>query len=465
MEETVFIKEEIDIKDPLELPPLEYSSWRNKQGQVVHIDQKLIIIDLYKKLKKNNPAIFKKDAIIQLSKQTGIGINSIKNTLIEYKNRGTVSAPKLTKRRLTFKEKINECDKNAIRRKVHEFYFNNELPTLNKVLQVVNADKNLPNFKRSTFHALLKELNFTHTVQYRNLIEKDDIIIWRRNYLRTIKRYREEGRQIYYLDETWINSDDVRDWMDKTVVSSNESAFLRGLTTESVNPNKKGERLIAALHIGSAAGFVSGGLLYFETKKYIGDHHNEMDGDTFLKWFKNILPLLDDNAVIVMDNASCHSMKLEQVPNATWKKPEIIKWLENKGKEISEDMVKAELLQIVALQKNRFDKYIVDEIANQDNKTILRLPPYHCELNPIKMVWSMIKEYIKSNNKSKDVKLLLEQSIKQVTAEHWSNFIRQVRDKEKKMWEIDYLADKIIDRIPASVINVDEMGLETSDSD
>lgn len=414
--------------------------------------------------------MFKKDAIIQLSKQLGIGINSIRNTLIEYKNRGTVSAPKLTKRRLTFKEKINEYHKNAIRRKVHEFYFNNELPTFNKVLQAVNADENLPNFKRSTFYALLKkELNFTHTIQYRNLIEKDDIIIWRRNYLRAIKRYREEGRQIYYLNETWIISNDVtnRDWMDKTVESNNEDAFFLGLTTESVKSSKKGEQLIAALHIGSAAGFVPGGLLYFESKKYIGDQHNKMDGNMFLKWFKNILPSLDDNAVIVMDNASCRSMKLEQLPNATWKKPEIIKWLEDKGKEVSEDMVKAELLQIVALQKDRFDKYIIDEVAKQDNKTILRLPPYHCELNPIEMVWSMVKEYIKSNNttfKIKDVKLLLEQGVNQVTAEHWSNFIRQTRDQEKRMWEIDYLIDKIIDKIPALVINVDE-NLATSDSD
>ncbi|XP_029161628.1 uncharacterized protein LOC114940625 [Nylanderia fulva] len=222
--------------------------------------------------------------------------------------------------------------------------------------------------------------------------------------------------------------------MDKTVESNNGSAFLRGLTTESANPSKKGKRLIAALHIGSAVGFVPGGLLYFETRKYIGDHHNEMDSDTFLKWFKNILPSLDDNAVIVMNNASCHSVKLEQLPNASWKKCEIIKWLEDKGKEISEDMVKAELLQIVALQKNRFDKYVIDEMAKQDNKTVLRLPPYYCELNPIEMVWSMVKEYVKNNNKTflKDVKLLLEQGINQMTTEYWSNFIRQVRNEKKR---------------------------------
>jgi len=79
-------------------------------------------------------------------------------------------------------------------------------------------------------------------------------------------------------------------------------------------------------------------------------------------------------------------------------------------------MVKAELLQIVALEKYKFDKYVINDIAKQDNKTILRLPPYYCELNPIEMVWSMVmlKGYVKSNNntfKIQDVKLLLEQGI------------------------------------------------------
>lgn len=34
-----------------------------------------------------------------------------------------------------------------------------------------------------------------------------------------------------------------------------------------------------------------------------------MNGSTFFEWFVKILPLLKDNAVIVMDNASYHSVK------------------------------------------------------------------------------------------------------------------------------------------------------------
>lgn len=37
------------------------------------------------------------------------------------------------------------------------------------------------------------------------LIERDDIVRWRRKYLTTIKEYRRQNRPIYYLDETWLN--------------------------------------------------------------------------------------------------------------------------------------------------------------------------------------------------------------------------------------------------------------------
>ncbi|XP_071632141.1 uncharacterized protein [Temnothorax longispinosus] len=459
--------DEMTLED-IKIPPIYISPplRKNKRGQMVHKSQKLIIINLQEKLMKDNPAILMKDIIKQLSEHTGIGTRTIKKTLLEYEKTGTVTSPNTKKRRLTFKEKIDDIDKSAIRRKVHEFYTNEKCPTLRTVLQAVNTDENLPNFKRSTFHSLLKELYFTCTTRLRRsiLTEREDLIVWRRKYLRTIERYREEGRQIYYLDETWIDADDATNivWVDE-IVKSDEDASSP-LTTRRTNPSGKG-KLFIVLHIGSAAGFVPGGLLCIESKKHTGDYFDEMNGDTFHEWFKNILPSLDDNAVIVMDNAPYHSVKVEELPNASWRKDEIIKWLEDKGKEISETMVKAELLQIVTLHKDRFDKYVTDEMAKQADKTVLRLPPYHCELNPIEMVWSMVKGYVKINNntfKTQDVKLLLEQGIERVTTEHWNNFIKQVRDKEKKMWEIDHIADRLIDRTSLHVTG--ETDSETSDS-
>jgi hypothetical protein len=54
----------------------------------------------------------------------------------------------------------------------------------------------------------------------------------------------------------------------------------RTLTTGLTNPTGKGKRLII-LHIGSDKGFLTGGLLCFESKKNSADYHNEMNGDSF----------------------------------------------------------------------------------------------------------------------------------------------------------------------------------------
>lgn len=190
--------------------------------------------------------------------------------------------------------KIDDFDKNAVRRKIHQFWFNCELPTLDKMLSVINEDESLPDFSRTTLYRLLISMDFEYGKRGRNsaLVEKNEPRVWRRRYLRDIKRYREEGRPIYFLDETWVNAGDVtiRVWKDKSVLSS-QQAFSGGLSTGAVNPTGKGKRLIVC-HIGSVDGFVPESLLCFESKKNTQDYHDEMNGITFRDWFKDVLPRL-----------------------------------------------------------------------------------------------------------------------------------------------------------------------------
>jgi hypothetical protein len=90
---------------------------------------------------------------------------------------------------------------------VHSFFLQNIPPTLSAVLEKVNDDEELPNFKRTTFYTLMKEIGFNYEKRSKKalLIERSDIIIWRHSYLRKVKRFREEGKDIIYLDETWVN--------------------------------------------------------------------------------------------------------------------------------------------------------------------------------------------------------------------------------------------------------------------
>lgn len=110
-------------------------------------------------------------------------------------------------------DKVDEFDKNAIRQKIHNFWRNREVPTISKMLIAINEDEILPSLKRSSFQKILKELQFEFIKKNRNspLLEREDLITRRQNYLAKIKHYRGQNRPIYYWDETWTNAGKAHD--------------------------------------------------------------------------------------------------------------------------------------------------------------------------------------------------------------------------------------------------------------
>lgn len=322
-----------------------------------------MIINLYKTKMLQQPTLRIKEVVKIISKELGIGQRTTQSTIAEYKNEKTVRSPNKTKIRATFKEKIDDFERDAIRRKVHEFWFRKQLPTLDKIVIAVNENPGLNTYKRSTLHLIIRDLNFAYVKRGRNsaLIEGEDIVLWRTKYIEDIRNYLSQGRTIYYLDETWVNAGDCNEriWQDNTVTSHRE-AFVCGLSTGAPNPTAKGKRLIV-VNIGSEEGFVDGGLLVFESKKGSADYHEEMNGDVFFDWLKGVIPLLKDNSVLVMDNAPYHSIKSEKCPTLGWKKEEIENWLEEKGEQFERPMNKLRLMDIVKRIKPQFNTYVVDE--------------------------------------------------------------------------------------------------------
>lgn len=315
----------------------------------------------------------------------------------------------------------------------------------------INETIGLPNFTRTTLHSLLrKHMGFEYVKRSRNsaLIERKEIIIWRRNYLKAIKKYRSESRPIYYMDETWINAEECtcNTWLEKLGTSC-RNVSSKDFSTGPINPSRKGKLLIV-VHIGGVDGFVEGGLLCFESKKNINDYNDEMNGEIFLKWLGNVLPRLKKNAVIIMDDAPHHSVKIDKAPTSSTRKTDIIKWLQDKGEIINKPMVIAELMSIVCRIKPLYEKYVVDEFVKQHNMNVLRLPPYHYELNPIIMAWSVVKNHIKMNNityKIPDVKRLLEEGTKKVDRIMWKAFISHAINEEKKFWDFDFIIDDMLE--------------------
>lgn len=118
---------------------------------------------------------------------------------------------------------------------------------------------------------------------------------------------------------------------------------------------------------------------------------------------------------------------------------------------------------------SRYNTYVIDEIAKKAGKSILRLPPYHNELNPIKLIWSKVKQQVKSNNtmhKIVDVQHSLLQAIDNVTPEIWQNFIDHVKTEEQKLLKIDFISDELTDKLqPKSNYVLSLGGVSDSSSD
>lgn len=263
------------------------------------------------------------------------------------------------------------------------------------------------------------------------------------------------------MDETWLNEGHAKNkvWIDCNI-NSRRQAFLDGFSTGLKNPSGKGRRLIVT-HIGSEEGFLENGLLIFEGKKTT-DYHDEMNATVFEDWFAKILNCLPTNCVVVMDNASYHSRKTEKVPTTSWKKADIQEWLRNKNIPFEEDMIKLELLSLVRMHKNKYNLYVIDEMAKDKNMVVLRLPPYHCELNPIELIWAQVKNEVAAKNttyKLADVKELLKKSIQNVTAANWANCVSHVLKEEDKMCKLDGLIDIVVEPL---IIN---LGPDSSSSE
>lgn len=416
-----------------------------------------MIINLYNSTITKHPNLRVKEMCKLLSQKTGVGQKTIQLTISNYKNSKTIKSPNRTKIRQTFKEKMDDFERNAIRRMVHDFWLRQEIPTLTKILHAVNNNPTMNTYKKSTLHLLLGYLNFEYTKRGCNsaFIEREDIVLCRSKYIQDIKKYRTEGRHIYYLGDTWINIDD---FLEKNstdeILKSHTDAFLSDISTASVlNSTSKGERLIV-VHIGSEEGFVGSNLLVFESKKRSANYRDEINGEKFFDWIKGVIPVLKDNSVIVMENTPYNSEKIEQCPTLCWSRASIESWLDQKGEQYDNSTNKVLLMEIVNRIKPLFNKYVIDDYVKTKNITVLRLPPNHCELNLIELAWSFVKQFFKINNstsKLTDVNNLLIDGVNQCGPEIWKKFVDQIIKEEERFWDVDLLVDYLMENFDSRV--------------
>ena len=81
----------------------------------------------------------------------------------------------------------------------------------------------------------------------------------------------------------------------------------------------------------------------------------------------------DVTVALILGNATWHNRLTEETtpPKRSWKKQMIINWLDRHDLPFSENMTKAELLE-VALDNLSTKRYVVGEVAVKYNAQILR---------------------------------------------------------------------------------------------
>ncbi|RVE43412.1 hypothetical protein evm_011949 [Chilo suppressalis] len=163
--------------------PIDVSSPKKKRPKVTSftVNEKFMVINTYKHIKENWPSDkypYKTEMAHKTARILGIAISSVYRILKHYKENGYISSPVTTKSRPKFSNKIDDFTKSAIRKKVHAYFLKGELPTVNKVLNDVNKDDTLPNFKRTTFKKILKILKYPYIKRQigKALIVRDVIV-------------------------------------------------------------------------------------------------------------------------------------------------------------------------------------------------------------------------------------------------------------------------------------------------
>lgn len=401
------------------------------------------------------------NVVSSTSETTGVSKSLVKRVIAEGKTsmaKGRLQFSTPDGKKTVHKKRIETDDftKGVIRRKISEFYvMKRTVPTLNTLNRVLKLE-NILDCSREYLRRILKEMGFRWTrcrSSRKLLIEKPDIVAWRGRYLRQIRQYRQDGRKIVYLDETFVHS-----------THSVPSCWQSDTELGKLQAIGKGPRIIV-VHAGGEEGFINNALLIFKSKQKTGDYHHDMNFTNFSTWVeRQLLPNLSPNSVIVLDNASYHSVQENRKPTLSSLKKDIVDWLAHNNIQFEGSLTKAELLMLVKNVPSE-KTYKIDKMFTNAGHSVLRLPPYHADLNPIELVWADIKRRVgESVSDSLEVKRrLCEHAFSEYSESKWKKCCEHVRKIEDEYISKDALIDDAIDSFIISVSDGSSSESESED--
>ena len=93
------------------------------------------------------------------------------------------------------------------------------------------------------------------------------------------------------------------------------------------------------------------------------------------------------------------------------------------------------------LKTYRGEKFFLDAQLKNMQVEVVRMPPYHCDFNPIEKCWAFRKQFVAAKNQGKhnleELKSFWEESRKAMTIEHIEKLFERVIRIEDQFAEID----------------------------
>lgn len=425
----------------------------------------LHVKSFFKTEKEEGKRLSLQDVTIRTMKATHLG----RNTVTKIKTQADVEAYSIDpKEERTRAMTVPSVFIRIIRQAIRELLLTRqEMPTLNSIIDCINtrSQESDPHsgltwtYGRTTLYRFMQRYGFKflqRKTHYEYTRERADIAVMRENYLLWLEKYRDDGYEIYYQDETWVNKNIAKNkvWTD---INSPEIYYRV--------PSGKGARCIVS-HLGSAnTGLLPDALLIFlgEKGNQDADYHTEMNSEVFLGWLKDIvfpkLKQIGEKCVLVLDRATYHCKLTENTRPVRrgWRKQQMADAIARWGgppshwpsdwqtsRKITKNLM-FEHAQTIAPAP----KYRAQDLADQfeDGEfsiKILMLPVAHPELNPIELVWAYMKNYVAFHNFKFNMTAVQEDTehvLRNVSKEMFSRFCARSMKEEARYREMDEVMD------------------------